>query len=137
MAVVAFDSQAWLEVYPEFKGKITDAQLQFCFDLACQILDNTDASPVPYDPDKGIETRRILLWLLVCHIAALALRPVGQAGTLTSATQGSVSTGFQLPNFLNGQYFNQTPCGQSYWQTVKKFIIGGRYYDIKKFHPWG
>lgn len=137
MAVVQFDPQEWMEVYPDFQGKLTDAQLLFAFDLACQILDNTDASPVPYDPDKGIESRKVLLWLLVCHIATLALRPAGQAGTLTSATEGSVSTGFQLPNFLNGAYFNQSSCGQSYWQAIKKYIIGGRYYDISKYHPFG
>lgn len=137
MAVVVFNSQDWLEVYPEFKGKVSDAQLKFCFDLACQILDNSDGSPVPYDPERGIETRRLLLWMLVCHITALALRPVGQAGVLTSASEGSVSTGFQIPSFPNGQYFNQTPCGQSYWQAIKRFVLGGKYYASKHYHPWG
>lgn len=137
MAIVEFDSTEWLDVYPEFQDKLTSAQLQYCFDLACQILDNTDQSPVPYEPEQGVETRRVMLWLLVCHIAAMALRPVGQAGPLTSASEGSVSTSFQLPAFANGAYFNQTPCGQSYWQIAKKYLFGGRYYDTCKVHPWG
>ena len=137
MAVVVFDPAEWLEVYPQFKGLLTDAQLTQAFNIACLMLDNTDASPVPYDPDKGIETRKILLWLLVCHLAALALRPVNQSGPMTNATEGSVSVGFQVPTALNGQYFQQTPCGQSYWQAIKKYVVGGRYYDICHFHPWG
>ena len=137
MAVVVFDPAEWLEAYPQFQGLLTNAQLNQAFGIACLMLDNTDASPVPYDPDNGIETRKILLWLLVCHLAALALRPVNQSGPMTSATEGSVSVGFQVPTALNGQYFQQTPCGQSYWQAIKKYVVGGRYYDICHFHPWG
>lgn len=137
MAVVVFDPAEWLEVYPQFKGLLTDAQLTQAFNIACLMLDNTDSSPVPYDPDKGIETRKILLWLLVCHLAALALRPVNQSGPMTSATEGSVSVGFMVPTALNGQYFQQTPCGQSYWQAIKKYVVGGKYYDICHYHPWG
>ena len=137
MAVVVFDPQEWLEAYPQFKDKLTDAQLENAFGIACLLLDNTDASPVPYDPAKGIETRKVLLWLLVCHLTTLAMRPVGQAGALTSATEGSVSTGFQIPTTPNAQYFMQTSCGQSYWQALRKFVVGGRYYDKIHFHPWG
>ena len=137
MAVVVFDPQAWLEAYPQFQGQLTDAQLMQAFNVACLMLDNTDASPVPYDPDNGVETRKILLWLLVCHLATLALRPVNQSGPLTSASEGSVSTGFQVPQSLNGQYFVQTPCGSTFWQAIRKYVVGGRYYDICHFHPWG
>jgi len=137
MAVVVFDPQEWLEAYPQFQGQLTDAQLTQAFNVACLMLDNTDASPVPYDPDNGIETRKVLLWLLVCHLAALALRPVNQPGPMTNATEGSVSVGFQVPTALNGQYFCQTPCGSTFWQAVRKFVVGGRYYDTCHYHPWG
>lgn len=137
MAVVVFDSAEWLEAYPQFQGLLTDAQLNQAFGIACLMLDNTNASPVPYDPDKGIETRKILLWLLVCHLATLALRPVNQSGPMTNASEGSVSVGFQVPTALNGQYFQQTSCGQSYWQSIKKYVVGGKYYDVCHFHPWG
>lgn len=137
MAVVVFDPAEWLEAYPQFKGQLTDAQLTQAFNVACLMLDNSNASPVPYDPENGVETRKILLWLLVCHLAALALRPVNQSGPMTNATEGSVSVGFQVPTALNGQYFQQTPCGQSYWQAIKKYVVGGKYYDVCHFHPWG
>lgn len=137
MAVVIFNPQDWLEIYTEFEGKLTDAQLNYAFNLATLLLDNTDASPVPYDPEKGVETRKILLWLLVCHLASLAIRPIGQSGALTSATEGSVSTGFQIPQSPNAAWFNQTNCGASYWQAIRKWAVGGRYYGEQHFHPWG
>lgn len=137
MAIVVFDPAEWLEAYPQFKGQLTDAQLAQAFGVACLMLDNTDASPVPYDPAKGIETRKILLWLLMCHLVTLALRPVNQSGPMTSATEGSVSVGFQVPAVQNGRYFTQTPCGDTYWQAIRKWLVGGRYYDTRHYHPWG
>lgn len=137
MAVVMFDPAEWREAYPQFNGLLTDAQLNQAFGIACLMLDNTDASPVPYDPTNGVETRKVLLWLLVCHLAALALRPVNQSGPMTNASEGSVSVGFQVPSSLNGQYFNQTPCGSSFWQAIRKYVVGGRYYDTIHYHPWG
>lgn len=137
MAIVKFDAAEWFDVYPEFRGKLSDAQLNFAFQTACLIIDNTDMSPIPYDPAKGVETRKILLWLLMCHLATLALRPLGQAGTLTQATEGTVSAGFTLPQSPNGDYFNQTPCGQTLWQYLRRFSLGGRYYDAPLYHPWG
>ncbi len=137
MAIVTFDATEWLEAYPQFQGQLTEAQLQQAFNVACLMLDNSDASPIPYDPNNGIEVRKTLLWLLVCHLAALALRPVNQSGPMTSATEGSVSVGFQVPQSLNGQYFNQTPCGSTFWQAIRKWIVGGSYYDERHYHPFG
>lgn len=137
MAIVVFDAAEWLDAYPQFKGQLTDAQLVQAFGVACLMLDNTAASPVPYDPEKGIETRKVLLWLLVCHLASLALRPVNQSGPMTNATEGSVSVGFQVPAVQNGRYFAQTACGDTFWQAVRKWMAGGRYYDERRYHPWG
>lgn len=137
MAVVEFVAEDWLEVYPQFKGLLSEAQLNYAFQIACMIIDNTDESPIPYDPENGVEIRKILLWLLVCHLAALALRPINQSGPTTSATEGSVSVSFQIPTIVNGSYFAQTPCGETFWQLMRRFMSGGRYYDMKKFHPWG
>ncbi len=76
MAVVVFDPAAFREAYPRFSSElISDAQLEQAFDLACLLLDNTDASPVPYDPERGILIRRTLLWLLGCHIEVGTRRP--------------------------------------------------------------
>ena len=137
MAVVVFDPQEWLGTHPRFEGLLTDAQLQNAFDVACLLLDNTEASPVPYDPPAGVMTRKTLLYMLVCHLATLALRPLEQVGVMTNATEGSVSVGFQLPTVTNGQWYQQSQCGQAYWQAIQKYLVGGRYYAAKQYHPWG
>lgn len=137
MAIVVFDAEDFLNSHPQFVGKVTEAQLDNAFDVACLLLDNTENSPVPYDPEKGIETRRILLNLLVCHLVTLALRPIEQAGALSSASEGSVSTGFSIPQNAGADWWMQTNCGQVFWQAVRHFLIGGRYYGYPKFHPWG
>lgn len=143
MAVVVFDPQAFLEAYPRFRNPqtgeplLTDAQLQQAFDVACLLLDNTDASLVPYDPDKDIMIRKTLLYLLVCHLATLALWPVGQSGPMSNATEGSVSVGFSLPQSTGKAFYNQTPCGQTFWQAMQPYVAGGRYYAAKHYHPWG
>lgn len=125
-------------MYPRFtQGIISDAELRQAFDVACLILDNTNASPVPYDPDKDVFARRTLLYLLVCHLATMALWPAGQSGPMSNATQGSVSVGFSIPSHLNGQYFQNTPCGQTFWQAIQRYLSGGRYFPAHHYHPWG
>lgn len=135
MAVVEFDIEEFREVYPQFE-KLTDGQLRQAFDIACLLLDNTDSSPVPYDPPR-IMIRRTLLWLLVCHMATIALWQPGQTGPLASASEGSVSVSFSLPQAMGKQYFTSTPCGQAYWQAIQPYLVGGRYYPAKHYHPWG
>lgn len=143
MGVVVFDPQAFLAAYPRFadpatgEGLLTDAQLQQAFDAACLLLDNTDASPVPYDPANGVLVRRTLLYLLVCHLATPTLWPLGQSGPLSNAAEGSVSVGFVVPQNAGKAFYNQTPCGQAFWQAVQPYAAGGRYYAAKQYHPWG
>jgi hypothetical protein len=138
MAVVVFDPAAFREMYPQFTEELlTDAQLQNAFDVACLCVDNSDASALPYDPDNQVYIRRTLLNLFVCHLASMALWPAGQSGPMSNATQGSVSVGFSVPTAVNGQYFSQTPCGQTFWQAIRPYLIGGRYYANKVIHPWG
>ena len=137
MAIVKFDVNEFFEAYPQFKGAVTEAQAMQAFKVACVMLDNTEHSPVPYDPDNGVYTREVLFFLLVCHLLSLAQRPSTQSGPIASATQGSVSISYSVPQSQNGQYYMQTPCGESYWDAIRKFIVGGRYYDTNKYHPWG
>lgn len=138
MAVVEFDPAAFREAYPRFSADlISDAQLEQAFDLACLLLDNTDASPVPYDPEHGVMIRKTLLWLLVCHLATMALWPTGQSGPIASATEGSVSVSFSIPQNAGKAFYNQTPCGQSFWQAIQKYVVGGRYFAVRHYHPWG
>ena len=138
MAVVVFDADEFRAAYPQF-SKLSDEQLGAAFDTACLVLDNSESSPVPYDPDKGVKDRKTLLYMLVCHLATLALRGTGAVGVLTSASEGSVSTGFTLPPKLNDAgWYAQTQCGLAYWQAVRGYIVGGRYfaYSDCKQRPW-
>lgn len=138
MAVVEFDPSVFRELYPRFTSEIiTDSQLNQAFSVACLMLDNSDSSVVPYDPQSGVLVRQTMLNLLVCHIATLALWPPGQSGPVSSSTEGSVSVSFALPQSRNGEYFCQTPCGQAYWTAIQAYIRGGRYYPVHNVHPWG
>ena len=137
--VVTFNASEFRSKFPKFTTEvISDAELQNAFDIACLIVDNTDASPIPYDSDKGITTRKTLLYLLVCHLATLALWPLGQNGPIASASQGSVSTSFSLPQGgMDGSWFKQTPCGQTFWQISAPYRMGLITTKTRHFHPWG
>lgn len=143
MAVVVFDPQEFREAYPRFvdpktgQPLLTDAQLRQAFDVACLLLDNTDSSPVPYDPVHGVMIRKTLLYLLVCHLATLSLWPMGQAGPVASATEGTVSISFSVPQNTGKAFYAQTPCGQTFWQAIQPYAVGGRYYAARYWHPWG
>ncbi|BET96529.1 DUF4054 domain-containing protein [Xenorhabdus taiwanensis] len=137
MAIVTFVSDAFLELYPRFAGVLTKGQLQQAFDVACLLLDNSDNSAIPYEPD-GAQERKTLLYLLTCHIATVTLwGNNGQAGPAASATEGSVSVSFAVPDAANASWFKLTPCGQMYWQATRKYVVGGRYSAVKHYHPWG
>lgn len=137
MAVVQFDPAVFRELYPQFTEELlTDAQLNQAFNVACLLVDNTDQSRIPYDPDKEVYIRQTLLNLLVCHLASMALWQPGQSGPMSNAAQGSVSVGFSLPSVTDGAYFSQTPCGQTFWQAVRPYL-GFQYYACKCSHPWG
>ncbi|HDX9111824.1 TPA: DUF4054 domain-containing protein [Klebsiella michiganensis] len=137
MAIVTFDSDEFLSIYPRFSGVLTPAQLQNAFDVACLVLDNTESSVVPYDPTNGINDRKTLLYALTCHIASMALWGNGQAGPASGATEGSVSVSFAVPDVTNASWFKMTPCGQLFWQATRKYVVGGRYYARRHVHPWG
>ena len=137
MAIVTFDSDEFLSIYPRFSGVLTPAQLQNAFDVACLVLDNTESSVVPYDPTNGINDRKTLLYALTCHIASMALWGNGQAGPASGATEGSVSVSFAVPDVTNASWFKMTPCGQLFWLATRKFVVGGRYYPRRYVHPWG
>jgi len=137
MAIVVFNSDEFLSVYPRFSGALTPAQLENAFDIACLMLDNTVDSIVPYEPDKGIKDRKTLLYMLTCHLATVALWGGGQAGPVSGASEGSVSVSFAVPDVATASWFKSTPCGASYWQSTRKYVVGGRYIAQKYHHPWG
>lgn len=138
---VAWDEEAWRELYPQFSG-ITSAQLDMLWQMACTIVDNTETSPFPYDPDNNVYVRKIILYALMCHLATLATWDAnGQQGALASASEGSVSASFQMPQYpatsVSAQWYNQTLCGRTAFNLLRAYALGGRYYAVKHFHPFG
>ena len=61
MAIVTFDSDEFLAIYPRFAGVLTPAQLQNAFDVACLVLDNSEGSIVPFDPANNVDERLSLI----------------------------------------------------------------------------
>lgn len=137
MATVVFDADAFLARFPQLDGKMLPTQLGACFEEACLLCRNDDGARVPFDPENGVFARRILLYLLTCHIATLALRPPEQPGTMTNASEGSVSVGFNVPTIPGADWYLQTPCGGRYWALLRQYALGGMYVKQGFYHPWG
>ena len=144
MAVVVLDISNFLSLFPHLQtayndGKLTDAQITNAFDTVAEWLGNSDGSIYPYNPSKNILTRKRLLYFATCHLLTLGLLPAGQQGRLSSASQGSVSTNFDLihANGLTAQWWLQTPCGSQFWVMSQSYRKGGRVYISKHYHPYG
>lgn len=136
--IVTFDPAEFRAFYPKFTvATVSDEQLEHMFDLACTFIDNTDNSRFPYDPSKKVYVRKEMLYLLVCHLATMELWSPGQSGPLASATQGSVSVGFQNITLNNQQWLSQTPCGRTLAMLMKPYALGGRIATVCHFHPYG
>ena len=120
-----FDVNNFRAVYPQFVN-FSDGQLSFMAQNALIIsgLDTDTRIPAKY--------RRNLWYMLICHLATLAER--GTAGALASATEGSVSASFgQLQQSGgDGDWYNLTPCGSAYWQSIKKYRLGGMWFKGRK-----
>ncbi len=119
MTAVVFDPAAFKVLYTQFAA-VSNTVLNYCFSLATLILSNEDASPV-----QDIPTRTLLFNLLTAHIATLAgvanVTPGPQpVGSVTQATEGSVSAGFNynVPPNAGMAYYSQTQYGAMYWQAT-------------------
>ena len=126
MPAVEFNPEEFKALYPRI-ADFSDAQLNHAFNLACELVNNTDASSIPYNPPATV-ARKLILYALVCHLCELALRGGGLVGSLSSAAEGSVSTGFAVPTNPNAAWYNQTQCGATAFQLMQPFIMGGRAY---------
>jgi hypothetical protein len=137
MAVVVFDPAEFKAAKPQF-AELTDAQLEGSFAEACLLLDNSDASPVPYDP-PGKMDRKTVYFLIVCHLATLAgWSADGRSGPVASASEGSVSVSYaQLSGRADEGWWNQTPCGAAAWAILSRRVLGGFYVGRRRPHPWG
>jgi hypothetical protein len=141
MAIVTFDPDKFRALHPELVDKISTELLTSYFDLATMIIGNTDDSLVPYDPEKGLKHREVLLYLLVCHFAKIKqMEDEGQAGVLVSTSEGDVSASFSKVTSTAGGYdddfFNQTKCGETYLILKRRYSVGGVYVKSKRMHPF-
>lgn len=118
--VVVFDVDEFKTLYPQF-ANVDETILQNYFNAATLLLDNTDKSHV-----KDLAERKMLLYMLTCHIATLKGRGDSIVGTITAATEGKVNV--SVTPLVNANWYNQTVCGSMYWQATAKYRVGVRYY---------
>lgn len=121
MAIVVFDSNAFLARYPEFVT-ISVAALQACFNEATIYLNNTDSSLV-----SDVTQRSVLLNMIVAHIVALNMGANGQAasplvGRVDQASEGSVSVHADMGPVTNSQaWWLSTKYGSAAWQAMSSY----------------
>ena len=121
---MTFDVEKFRAVYPQF-ANLSDAQLEFMWGNALIISGIEEDTRIPESQKEN------LLFMLVCHLATLATR--GTTGTMTGATQGSVSVTYAAPVHTgDAAWYNSTPCGAAYWQIVKKYRLGGLWFPGRK-----
>ena len=141
--IVPWNQSEFIELYPQFADKYTSAFLSLMWEQVCAIVDNTDNSRIPYNTDEGVVVRKIVLYAIMCHFLTMQEWTTnGQPGALTSASEGSVSTGFNIPSYGSGgsvfaDWLNQTNCGRTAWMLMRKYFLGGQYYGMKVCHPFG
>lgn len=126
MAIVVFDPTAFATAMPEFLG-VSAARATAMFNVAAStLLDNTDNSAV-----MDLATRTQLFYFLIGHLLTLYglsdtptpnTTPVGR---IASASQGTVSTSFDMPTGKDASatmgWYLQTQYGISYWMATQRF----------------
>lgn len=116
--IVELDLAEFRELYPNISAN--DTQLTMFWKIAEGFLDNTECSIV-----KDLEQRKILLYLLVAHVAALNANVESgnlSVGRVASATEGTVSISLDYGTVGNNErWYMQTPYGANYWQMTKKY----------------
>jgi hypothetical protein len=145
MSDVVFDYSEFISRFPHIEkaveeGRITQVFVTETYNSIAHWLGDTDSNSMyPYDPAKNIYTRKTLLYLATCHLLSISLWGEGQNGRITSASQGSVSTSFDVyhANSDTADWWGQTPCGRQYWIMSGAYRRGGRVYIHKEWHPWG
>lgn len=117
--IVTFEPTEFKILYPEF-ANVSDDTLKAYFKAACLLCNNTPQSPV-----SDLAERKMLLYLLVCHIATLKQRGNAIVGTITSAAEGKVNV--SVTPLVNANWYQSTACGALYWQATAKYRRGMRY----------
>lgn len=117
--VVEFNPVEFKIIYPIFDD-LNDIQLEHFFTIAEQLVDNTNCSFV-----TDLKERKILLYLLVAHQAALQSNineGNNGVGRVSSATEGTVSISLDYGTMSdNSKWYEQTQYGAEYWQLIKKY----------------
>lgn len=125
MSIVLFDPEEFRSMFPETAATLADAQLAFAFDAACLVVSNTERSRVPYNP-PGETARKTVLYLLARHVCELELRGGGIVGTMTDASEGSVSARFSKTDGAGADWFDQTQWGATAWRMLRPYTLGGQ-----------
>lgn len=127
--IVELDKDLFREIYPNF-SETSDEVLEYWWEVACTIIDNTDDSPIPYEPPSRND-RKSILYALLCHLCVLAQRGPDNIGMVTGASEGSVSISMTstLSQLKNGAWWNQTQCGATAFELMKPYAIGGFYFN--------
>ena len=123
MAIVQLNISDFRTFYPIFADAVQypDNVITYAFNLAETYIDNTESSPIPYDPSKNILLRQRVLYMATCHLLQLNSQSPQQTGAVTSASQGSVSVGYSPLT----------------WMMLSPYRLGGRFYTSGNFHPFG
>lgn len=143
MSIVALNISEFRIFYPAYEDpvKYPDTLITAIFDEACCIVGNSDTSFYPYDPNRGIQIRKFLLYAATCHLLALRNMSPEQTGRIASASQGSVSTSFDnsiTGNSYGAKWWSLTSCGQKFWALSAPYRQGGILYtQYPEYHPYG
>jgi len=145
MAVVVFDATEFRTLYPAFtdESAYPNATLAAYFNQGTEFIGNNDNSLVPYNPSAtpAVTVRKSALYATTCHLLTLlsGSGATSPNGAIASASEGSVSTSFQLitGQSQSAQWWNQTRCGAIAYLMIRKYILGGRLYSVKEYHPFG
>lgn len=142
--IVVLDKEEFKVWHPEFKD-VPDARLDEFFAEACLFLRNDEHSPV-----GNCQARKLLLYLLTAHMAALffgvnGAPAKGTVGRVASATQGSVSVSLDIgPTTATNAWYQQTPWGAKYWAATAslrqfKYVPGSSpsLYPRHYYRRWG
>ena len=134
MAVVVFNYDQWLTLYPQFTTTVTtEAQGQEYFYQAQMYCSNGTCAPIPYEPTftPPRYDRAIILNLLTAHIAALfagyvaggqLVPPSALVGRISNASEGSVSVATDMGTQpMSAAWYNQTPFGAMAYTTMAPY----------------
>lgn len=106
----------FIAVYPEL-SKVTEAQFNFYLQLAQSYVDITY-----YFRSLTIARQKAIAMMVVAHLLSLAFfrQGNGGAGTVNSASEGSVSVGFS--GIQNANWWQQTTYGAMFWAIIRKYL---------------